>query len=169
MENVLNILKKAKKPITFLFLCSGNICRSPMAEMLFEKMAEEKGVKDQIRSISGAVHFHNNYIMGETVQILRDEGISDMRIKEFYPRHIDTYKELLDADVILTMERSHLRRIPDKYQSKSFLLSKFAGEPAVDVADPYGDYIDSYKAIAREIKYYLEKILNNLIEKGILT
>ncbi|MBD3230075.1 MAG: hypothetical protein GF329_17990 [Candidatus Lokiarchaeota archaeon] len=167
MKDFLNSLKKKKKPLGFLFLCSGNICRSPMAEMLFEKMAKEKGIQDQIISTSGAVHFHNNSIMWETSRILRDEGVADERIRKFFPRHIDVHPELLEADIILTMDKSHLRRIPQKYQSKSFLLSIFAGEPAVNIEDPYGGNIDSYRIIANEIKFYLDKILNNLIENNI--
>ena len=168
MEKLLESLKSKIVPIKFLFLCSGNICRSPMAEMLFEKLAEEEGVRDQIISTSGAVHFHNSSIMWETSQILKDEGISDDRINEFFPRHISEYPELLDADIILTMEKSHLRSIPKKFSNKAFLLSTFAGEPAVNIADPFGDNIETYKEIYREIKYYLTKIITNLIAKNIL-
>ncbi|MHA1230696.1 MAG: arsenate reductase/protein-tyrosine-phosphatase family protein [Candidatus Helarchaeota archaeon] len=168
MESFLEKLRLKKKPIRFLFLCSGNICRSPMAEMLFEKLAKERGVGDQIESISGAVIFHNDMIMWETAQVLREEGINDERINKFYPRHISRYPELLEADVILTMEKRHLSAIPKNYLNKSFLLSEFAGCSSNDVSDPYGDFIDTYKEIANEIKYYLNKILDILIEKKIL-
>ena len=169
MESFKNSLRNKKKPITFLFLCSGNICRSPIAEMLFEKLALERNVRYQIISTSGAVQFHNDMICWEATQILRKEGIDDGRIKDFFPRHISNYPELLKADVILTMEDKHIRAIPKEYRTKAFLLSEFANESPINIIDPYGDSIEVYGEITKEIKYYLNKILDDLIEKGILS
>jgi len=106
--------------------------------------------------------------MPETAKILKEEGIPEERISKFYPRHISNYPELLEADVILTMERSHLNAIPQQYRNKAFLISEFAGEPPNDIIDPYGEFLESYRKIAKELKYYLHKILDILIEKNVL-
>ncbi|MFX0093456.1 MAG: low molecular weight phosphatase family protein [Candidatus Hodarchaeota archaeon] len=130
-----------KKPIKILFICSGNIMRSPMAEMLFEKLFTEKyGEKwrERITVASGGVRFKNSQIFPGTREVLLSEGIPEQRIAKFKPRHIENHPDLFaEADVIIAMTEGQVKRLLNyepRYSSKTTLLKKFVsdGRPIPD-------------------------------------
>ncbi|MFW9994644.1 MAG: hypothetical protein ACFFD4_21555 [Candidatus Odinarchaeota archaeon] len=130
-------LMNEKNTVSILFVCSGNIIRSPYAELLFEKMLVEKGLMKSFMLSSGAVTYRNSKISSLSRKALITEGVSQERINKFYPRYIDDYPELFrNADLILAMSEEHLDEL-EEFTDKSFLLTSFAGLPAKNVPDPY--------------------------------
>ncbi|MHA2297996.1 MAG: arsenate reductase/protein-tyrosine-phosphatase family protein [Candidatus Hodarchaeales archaeon] len=161
--DVIKQLTAEKKRVSILFVCSGNIIRSPYAEMLFEKMIAEQDheLSSRFKVDSGAVTYKNVNISTMSMNALMAEGVLSERIKKFFPRHIDDHPDLFSqADLILVMTTEHLSRL-EKYENKSYLITSFAGLSEEDVPDPY---FESTPEIAfKMIKDSLQAIINCLI------
>jgi len=128
--------------IRVLFVCTGNICRSPMAEGYFNHLVEQTGLGDKISADSAGT---TSYHVGEaahqgTQKILRDNGIPYTgRSRSLTQRDLDEF------DYVLAMDASHLRRLR-AMAGGSATVQMFlqdandAGLTTVtDVPDPYYD------------------------------
>lgn len=153
----------SQESFTINFICSGNIIRSPYAEMLFEALVGENDVLSQkIRVESGGVKYRNNMISEESAIMLKKEGVSKERIDRFSPRFYRDYPEMFNSDLILVMEQSHLEHIPQQFREKSFLFLDFVyGQTIGNVPDPYFDppFERAYDMIKEALKHLLEQIL----------
>lgn len=162
MEELLPKLIK-KDEITILFLCSGNIVRSPAAEMLLELELEKRFGKTRIKLISGATTYFNERLLDITKDYLIKEGVPPERIFKFFPRNVKKYPELLEeADIIIGMTGTHVRLIPKKYRAKAFILSKLATGKKYNIPDPWGDALDTYLEIFAIVKDYIKQLVDNL-------
>src|SRR5260221_9474881 len=121
------------------FVCTGNICRSPMAEHILRRHAEEAGLDVEVDS-SGTGGWHLGDGADErTVTTLRRHGYTtDHAARKFQRAWFDDY------DLIVAMDRGHLRELralarDDRDRAKIRLLRSF--DPAagrdLDVPDPY--------------------------------
>jgi protein-tyrosine phosphatase len=139
-KDVLTKFKKSKA-FSILFICSGNIIRSPYAEILFEYLIQDESkLKSKIHVESGAVTYRNYSISRESFNQLVSEGIQPERISKFKPRHIKDHPKMLkNADLILVMAKGHLKRIPSDYQEKTFLFLDFIKGLSESVPDPFFD------------------------------
>ncbi|MBO4583462.1 MAG: low molecular weight phosphotyrosine protein phosphatase [Clostridia bacterium] len=136
-----------------LFVCHGNICRSPLAEYIFRDMASEAGVDIAVASaatsgeeIWGGV---GNPVYPPVKKLLAARGIdcSDKRATRLEKRDYDAY------DLIVVMDggnrRDALRILGGDSQGKVRLLMEFAGLSR-DVADPW--YTRDFAAAERDIE-----------------
>lgn len=121
-------------PFKILFVCTGNICRSPMAEAVARHKAIQMGMEDRIQIASCGTH---DYHIGErpdprTLKILHQKGISD---EGLFASKI-SQADFMAYDLIWGMDQGHvdfLRKIcPDSHVNK---ISLFLGNK--DVPDPY--------------------------------
>ncbi|MFX1251663.1 MAG: hypothetical protein ACFFCZ_08635 [Promethearchaeota archaeon] len=167
---------KNKKPINILFICSGNIMRSPIAEMLFEKLLTEnygETWRDKISVASGGVRFKNSQIFPLTRDLLLSEGIPAARIAQFKPRHIEDHPELFaEADLILAMTKGQIKRLLNyepNYDSKTILFTKFISDKR-PIPDPWFSLRrkKALQEVAETIKAGQEGLLKKLKEEGIL-
>ncbi|MHA1932698.1 MAG: arsenate reductase/protein-tyrosine-phosphatase family protein [Promethearchaeota archaeon] len=155
----------SKEPFTVNFICSGNIIRSPYAEMLFEKLVEEEDtLNPELLVKSGGVVYRNQMISKESASMLMKEGISKERINQFSPRYHNDFPDMFkEADLTLVMEQSHLQYIPKEYKGKSFLFLDFVyGKKIGDVPDPYFDppFERAYNMIKDALKSLVDQILH---------
>jgi low molecular weight protein-tyrosine phosphatase len=164
LDELISTLKK-KETIVVLFLCAGNIVRSPIAEMLLEMELEKRFGKTRIKVISAATTYFNDRIMDITKNLLINAGVTPMRILQFYPRNIRQFPELLEqADIIIGMEGTHVRLLPKQYRSKSFILSEIAVGEKVNIPDPWGDELSVYQDAFKKIKEYITKLVDRFEE-----
>jgi protein-tyrosine phosphatase len=126
-------------PVRVLFVCLGNICRSPMAEAVFRHLVDEAGLSDQITVDSagtGPWHVGERAHHG-TLDILHTHGIEyDGRARQI------TRADFAQFDYILAMDSENLadlrEMMPDNTQATVRRFLEFADDvPSRDVPDPY--------------------------------
>ena len=147
---------------TILFVCTGNTCRSPMAEHLLRDMFKKREIKGWEIKSAGISAWPGGKISSETLEVLEDEEIDadDHEVTQ-------VNKELLiEADIILTMtetHKNHLKSIENISVKKLFTLKELIAEnDDLDILDPYGQSLEVYKQTKNEIKDYLEEFIELL-------
>ncbi len=156
--------------MNILFVCTGNTCRSPMAEGLFKDMLKKNKIDNIDVSSAGLSVFPGEGANEKAVRALEEKGID---IGKHRARQLP--EKLDKADLILTMTLSHKEAIENYFRHRTgertprlFTLKEFAaklrGEKIkdIDIDDPFGRNYSFYKKSRDEIEKELYKILNNL-------
>lgn len=144
-----------------LFVCTGNTCRSPMAEGLFQMVAEGEGF--EVSSAGVAAH-DGSQASPETVEILRENGIV---LENFRSRMVNEAM-LEEADAVFCMTESHLiqlERMFPEHEEKYHLACDFLeinGVVGADVPDPIGMGPAAYHRVAEVLEAGMEGILGYL-------
>ncbi len=153
-----------------LFICHGNICRSPMAEFVMKDMVEKRGLADCFEIASAATSTEEiwggkgNPVYPPAREELAKHGIdcSGKRAVQVTKKDYATYDYLLCAD---SMNVRNTIRItgPDK-ENKIHLLLDYSDRPGSSIADPwyYGNFDQTY----RDVVEGCEGFLKYLKEKG---
>ncbi len=144
---------------TILFICTGNVCRSPMAERLLRHMLHDR---PDVRVLSaGLGAFDGQPASPPAVEVLREIGID---LSDFTSQMVRP--ELLrEADFILTMTRQQLDTIQMLYPfaaEKTFLLREFEdAEPGEsrDIQDPIGGSTALYRQVRDQIRNALLSVI----------
>ena len=159
------------KPASVLFICTGNICRSPMGERILARHAEEAGLS--VTSTSAGVGAMNDHEMHPfAVEVLGEHGYDGTGFASRYLRP----PMLQDADLVLCLTRDHRAKaqqlLPVRWK-RMFTLTEFAeladgasgslddiiGSRAaidtnsahLDIADPMGKPKDDFERVFGEI------------------
>lgn len=141
-----------------LFVCLGNICRSPMAEFLFKEIIKQKGIENEflIESAGTSNEEEGNPVHYGTREKLKSVGIST---KGKYARQLkkEDYKKY---DYIIAMEqrniRDILRIVGEDKENKVHRLLDFSNNPR-DIADPWytGNFDITYNDIIEGLEAFL--------------
>ncbi|XP_073731572.1 low molecular weight phosphotyrosine protein phosphatase isoform X1 [Misgurnus anguillicaudatus] len=147
-----------------LFVCLGNICRSPIAEAVFQKLVTDSGVSDKWIIDSGATSDWNIGSLPDHrgLACLRKHGIeTDHRARQI------TKDDFMKFDHILCMDESNLRDLNKKASSvnkckaKIELLGCYDPEKQLIIQDPYygsdKDFETVYEQCVRCCKAFLEQ------------
>ena len=148
--------------LDILFICHGNICRSPMAEFVMKDLTERQGLagKFQIASAATSREELGNDIHPGTRRVLEREGIpfSSRPARQITKSDYEAY------DYIIAMDRANLRNLERLLggdpERKFFLFLEFAGEHQ-DIADPWytGNFDETYRDIQQGCTALLEFLL----------
>ena len=136
--------------INILFICHGNICRSPMAEFVFRDMVEKLGRSSEFNVASAATSYEEigNPVHHGTAKILDRLGISyrDKRAIHLEKSDYEKYDYLVCMDSFNV--RNTLRIVGDDTEKKVYKLLQFVGSDR-DVADPWytGNFDITYEDV----------------------
>jgi len=142
-----------------LFVCTGNTCRSVIAEALFKKMMREQG-RDDVEVYSAGVMTLSGIGASQAARtVLAREGMD----ASGHISHEVTKEMARRSDIILVMEKLHedaILKIAPEVKNRVFLLKEFAKieDNNPDISDPMGKPIDYYEQVFATIKEALERV-----------
>ena len=145
-----------------LFLCHGNICRSPMAEFILKALVRSYGLQDQFHIESAAVSSEEigNPIYPPARRCLSQHGVQfdpEKRARKVSPQDYGKF------DRIICMDSSNIRLlrriIPDDPQGKVHLMMSYTGMGR-DVADPW--YTGNFETTFQDILEACEAMLGQI-------
>ena len=149
--------------ISVIFVCLGNICRSPLAEAIFRQKLKKAGLEDKINcSSAGTAHWH----IGEqpdprTLEIAGIHGVPiNHKGNQLKPAQYGEY------DYFIAMDRDNFQDIKSNlkhapFEAKVYLMREFDNRKSrLDVPDPYYGDMEDFE----EVFAILEESCNNFIQ-----
>lgn len=149
-----------KKYERIIFVCTGNTCRSPMAETIFRSMARDSDIEVMSRGIVVLFSEPSNP-KADTVLKSHNLGLRDHKSKGL--KNSDIIKDTL----ILTMTERQKSNIIGNYDNAEdvFTIKEYVGESG-DVEDPYGGTLIEYEESYGQLSLLIKKLVYKLDEGG---
>ncbi|MBL4741008.1 MAG: low molecular weight phosphotyrosine protein phosphatase [Sneathiella sp.] len=135
--------------VNVLFVCLGNICRSPSAEAVFRALVEEQELSSKIHTDSagtGAWHM-GNPPDARAQQIGKTRGVfmSDLKARQVTPQDFEKF------DYILAMDNSNFANLeqmkPSNYKGQLKMMLDYSDENTGEVPDPYYGDLSDYEHV----------------------
>lgn len=154
-------------PVRVLFVCLGNICRSPSAEGVFRQVVREAGLEDRIAIDScGTGHWHVGKAPdSRAIAAARKRGIdiSDLRARQFSSEDLDSF------DYVLVMDRQNLADVRDVWRqnggTEPALFLEYGSSAHDEVPDPYYGGDQGFEHVLDLINEASENLLETIRER----
>jgi protein-tyrosine phosphatase len=158
-------MSREENKVSVLFVCMGNICRSPTAEGVFRKVVEDAGMAERVTIESAGTHaFHSGAAPDHRAQAAaqrRGFALHDIRARRVSDEDFEIF------DYILVMDRDNLeelqQRVPDGYHGKVHLFLEFAGSSQVsEVPDPYYGGASGFELVLDLVETASQRLLERI-------
>lgn len=133
-----------------MFICSGNTCRSPLAEGLFKKYLKENNISDIAVGSAGVAAFPGDEVSINSLLVAGNRGIDifSHRARNINPEH------LLTTDLFCCMSDSHKQVLLRHCDENKIMV--------LNVPDPYGRPIEAYEECAKQLESKFPEILQKI-------
>ena len=148
--------------IKILFICHGNICRSPMAEFLLKDIVKKRGIAADFEIASAATSREE---IGNSVHYGTRNKLAQLGISVAGKHAVQVTKRDYEYyDLLLVMDSNNIRNlrkvIGEDTQDKVHLLLDYTGRKGASIADPWytGDFEETYKLVTAGCRDWLQWI-----------
>lgn len=163
-------LMQVSRPAQILIVCTGNTCRSPMAEAILNSLLHEHGLSSQYVAVSAGTAAAPGMPAAENaIETMASDGL-DLQGHESSPV---SNQLVAKASLILTMTQSHktemIQRFPEA-AARVYTLGEYAGEPFGadwEVDDPVGGSRQMYESCRRDLRSAMIRVVKRLEEGGL--
>ncbi|MDE7464210.1 MAG: low molecular weight protein arginine phosphatase [Clostridiales bacterium] len=140
-----------KDKFNLIFVCTGNTCRSPMAEYMFKAYLKTKKRQSDFNVQSAGLYARRGDVLSATA----DEALDALGIKHSAARRAKPFTVMMaeDSDLIVAMTERHAEIIGD---GDVISYDRLIGKP---VDDPFGGSLDSYLNCAKAIRSGFDDLL----------
>ena len=145
------------------FVCTGNTCRSPMAEALLKKKCESENLDIEVLSRGTSVHTMD-VINPKSLEALKNVDINNF---SHTAQQINS-DDVKNSDIVLTMtynQKKELLRLYPEQKYKIFTLSEYVLDTIEDITDPYGKSQIFYNFCLEEIGKLIELLGEEIKEQ----
>ena len=151
-----------------MFICTGNICRSAMADWLLKKKIKDLK-KENIEVYSSGIYAYDGDISTwEAKEVMKEYEVD---LKDHRATNIRN-SNIKEMDLILCATKSHKIAVLDIYpelKEKVYTMKEYVGynrenHDKIDIKDPWGYDIETYRSCAAEIDECLELLIKNRLE-----
>lgn len=155
-----------------MFVCTGNLCRSPLAQGLCEQLLRERGLETRIAVASAGTHAHVGQAPHPLAITVAAVGygidISNLRGRQFEVADFERFPR------IIAMDSRHLQWLGTQLTGEvqrgpALLLSGMTGSGDAEVPDPYGKDRAEFEYAGRLIRLGVERLVATLAEEWGLT
>lgn len=138
--------------LNITFVCTGNTCRSAMAEGLFKKILSDRGITDISCRSCGLAAYTGDEASPQAVEVCRERGVdlSTHRATVFNQYIFD------ETDIMVCMTESHKGAVMSVKPTFKVLV------PEGGVPDPYGGSVEIYRNCADKLEDFLQKFLDSI-------
>lgn len=143
-----------------LFVCTGNTCRSPLAEVIARHLIADRAIPDLTVGSAGTSAWADSTASDGSLLVALEHGLNlgDHRSRTLAQELVN------NAQIILTMGPHHLDRVESLGGAgRSWLLTDFAaGEPR-PISDPFGGDLDVYRSTFVELEQAIDAVLDRIV------
>jgi len=152
------------KTTKILLVCTGNICRSPLAAALLQRALTERGIEGMDVSSAGTGAWDGAPVSEGAYLVGLERGLD----LSAHRARLLTRELIEQADLVLTMARHHRARVDELGgEGRVFVLGEYAGREGdeAEVSDPFGGDLEVYRDTCVELEALIEAAVERIVKE----
>ncbi len=152
------------KTTKILLVCTGNICRSPLAAALLQRALTDRGIEGMDVSSAGTGAWDGAPVSEGAYLVGLERGLD----LSAHRARLLTRELIEEADLVLTMARHHRARVDELGgEGRVFVLGEYAGREGdeAEVSDPFGGDLEVYRDTCVELEALIEAAVERIVKE----